>query len=135
MTAYTRTIRVSDAVFQRISQLATAQQQTIDEMADEALRRTLPPSLEKIPERFRTDLQQLATMSDSVLWRVSRVELDDLKATRYETLLQENAEQSLTPERQGELSELREEADLLMFRRAYALVLLKERGHSISLDA
>lgn len=49
-----------------------------------------------------------------------------------ERLLHGNANNNLSLVEQTMLLTLREEADRLMFRRSYALLLLKRRGHQIS---
>ncbi len=138
MTANTHTIQVSSAVYQQIASLAKAKQQSVDVFADETLQRSLPPAMEHVPQRFRTDLQQLAFMNDEMLWRISRIDLPDDKSADYELLLAANSERNLSAAERTQLDNLREEADLLMFRRAYALLLLKRRGHqmpSLSDDA
>lgn len=132
MTLYTHPIHVSEAVYQQIERLAKLQKQSVEATADEVLKRSVPPELDSIPSRFRADLQQLALMSDDMLWRLSRIDLADDKAETYETLLELNSERQLLETEQQQLDILREEADLLMFRRSYALLLLKRRGHDIA---
>lgn len=131
MTSYTHTIRVSQDVYQQIQSLAAAKQQSVDALADETLQRSLPPALEQLPSRFHADLVQLAHMSDDMLWRISDVELPVKKVAAYEKLLTINSERELSQQEREQLDILREEADLLMFRRAYALLLLKRRGHQM----
>jgi hypothetical protein len=131
MTSYTHTVHVSRDVYQQIESLAAAKQQSVDALVDETLQRSLPPSFEQIPERFRIDLAQLALMSDEMLWRMSRSELPVDKSTSYQSLLAIKHERDLTTQEQSQLDILREEADLLMFRRSYALLLLKRRGHQM----
>ena len=131
MTTYTHTIRVSQAVYQQFLSLAEAKQRSVDALVDETLQRSLPPALGKIPLRFRPDLQQMAFMNDDLLWRISRTDLPDDKISVYEKLLAANSEYLLSDIEQNQLDTLREEADLLMFRRAYALLLLKRRGHQM----
>lgn len=131
MTMYTHTIQLSSRVYQQIALLAKAKQQSVDAFAEETLQRSLPPATEHMPQRFRADLQQLAFMSDELLWRISRIDLPDDKSADYELLLAANNERDLSATERTQLNNLREEADLLMFRRAYALLLLKRRGHQM----
>lgn len=70
-------------------------------------------------------------MDDTVLWQVARTELADDKAVLYEDLLDKNRRDELAQGEQESLEMLREEADMLMLRRAYAYALLKWRGHRI----
>ncbi|MCA9997308.1 MAG: hypothetical protein KDE56_16230 [Anaerolineales bacterium] len=132
MTVYTHSIHVSQAVYRQIEMLAKMQHRSVEMVADETLKRLLLPAVDHIPQRFQADLQQLTLMSDDMLWRLSDVDLDDNKATLYEALLELNQARQLSPDEQNQLDILREEADLLMFRRSYALLLLKRRGYDVS---
>lgn len=131
MTVYTHTIQVSEATFQRLQQQAATKQKSINAFADEMLNQTLLPTLDHVPEKWRTDLQQLQTMSDGTLWRIAKTEMPEDKIALYDDLLQANSHHLLSPTEQEQLTLLREEADLLMIRRSYALLLLKWRGHTI----
>ena len=66
MTIYTHTIQVSEQTFQRLFIQAQAKQTTVNELAERALNRALPPSIAHVPERWRADLQQMQLMSDEV---------------------------------------------------------------------
>lgn len=131
MTVYTHPIHISQAVYRQIELLAKMQHRSVEVVADETLKRLLLPEVDNVPPRFQADLQQLALMSTDMLWRLSRVDLEDDKADLYETLLELNQERKLSAAEQDQLDSLREEADLLMFRRAYALLLLKRRGYDV----
>lgn len=132
MTVYTHPIHVSQAVYHQIEMLAKMQHRSVEMVADETLKRLLLPAVDHIPQRFQADLQQLTLMSDEMLWRLSHVDLEDDRASLYESLLEHNQERPLSPKEQHQLDILREEADLLMFRRSYALLLLKRRGYDVS---
>lgn len=131
MTVYTHSIHISQAVYRQIELLAKMQHRSVEMVADETLKQLLLPAVDHIPQRFHADLQQLTVMSDEMLWRLSRVDLEDDKAALYETLLELNQERELSANEQTQLDILREEADLLMFRRSYALLLLKRRGYDV----
>ena len=51
---------------------------------------------------------------------------------RYDTLLEDNSSGTLTEAKRLELTALRQDADLFMLRKAQAAVLLRWRGHSVS---
>ncbi len=87
--------------------------------------------MERVPEQFRADLWTLHGLSDELLWRVARSELENDKVTLYETLLEKNQRGVLSEADQTRLDTLRCEADLLTLRRSYAYALLKWRGHRI----
>ncbi len=97
----------------------------------QSIRVGLPPSLERVLECFRDDLRTLNRLSDDVLWRVARSEIEEDKAVLYEALLEQNSRGELDEAGRARLAALRDEADLLMFRRSFAYGLLKWRGHRI----
>jgi len=125
------TLHLPDHLYQRLGKAADALQQTLDDVALQSIRAGLPPSLDQVPERFRTDLRAMSRLSDKTLWQIARRDLDDDKAALYESLLDQNRRGELCEADQARLDTLREEADLLMLRRSYAYALLKWRGHRI----
>ena len=84
--------------------------------------------------RFRADLHQFDQMSSELLRTLTTTDLDPQKATFYEELLDKNQREGLTADEQHTLDSLREEADLLMFRRAYAASQLKWRDSNKTVD-
>ncbi len=135
MTVQAITLHLPEGLYQRLAEVAHASQQSLDNVVLQSIRVGLPPSLERVPERFRDDLRTLNRLSDDVLWRVARSDIDDDKATLYESLLEQNQRGELDATGQASLTVLRDEADLLMLRRSFAYALLKWRGHRIpSLD-
>ena len=84
-----------------------------------------------MPDRFRDDLKALNQLSDDLLLDVVNRDLAEEKAELYEQLLVKNQQGALAENERQTLDTLREEADLLMLRRAYAAALLKWRGHRV----
>jgi hypothetical protein len=76
-------------------------------------------------------LAHLETLPSAALHEQMRAVLRPENVARYETLQAIRAERRLTEEEQQEWESLRLEADGLMFRKAYAAVLLKWRGERI----
>jgi hypothetical protein len=127
------TLRLPDQLYQRLSEAADASQQSLDQIVLQSIRVGLPPSLDRVPQRFQADLRAMDQLSDEMLWQIARSDLDDDKATLYETLLEKNRRAKLDRGEQARLDTLREETDLLVLRRSYAYALLKWRGHRIPL--
>jgi redox-regulated HSP33 family molecular chaperone len=129
MTLYTHIIQISEQTFQRLSLLAQAKQTTVNEVADRTLTSALPPSIDHVPERWRTDLQQMQLMSDEMLWRIARAELPAARAELYDQLVEARQQRILSPAEEQQLETLQEESDLLLIHRSYAWLLLQSRGH------
>ncbi len=132
MTTQAVHLHVPAHLYQRLAEAANAGQQSLEQVALQSIRAGLPPSMEHIPEQFRADLRTLHSLSDELLWRVTRSELESAKVTLYETLLEKNQRGALSEADQSQLNTLRREADLLTLRRSYAYALLKWRGHRVN---
>ena len=133
MTATTEmfTIRLPLAAARRLRHVAEISQRPIDEVVAETLRVTLPPGLEDVPPAFRAALVQLETRSTADLWQEMQATLPAPQVARYDALLRQHATSTLDSAGEKELAHLRAEADQLMFRKAYAALLLKWRGERI----
>jgi hypothetical protein len=131
MAEQTITVQLPEQIYRRLMEKAHTSHQGLDEVVMQTIRAGMPPSLELVPARFRADLEALDQMSDEMLWQIGRADLDQTKVVLYQTLLRKNQRDELTNEEQDTLTALREEADLLMLRRAYAFALLNWRGHRI----
>ncbi len=131
MTLYTHTIQISEQTFQRLFSQAQAKQTTVSELAERALSRVLPPSVDHVPEKWRADLQQMQQMSDEMLWRIARTEMPVDRVALYDQLVEAAQQGTLLPNEQQQLDALHEDADLLMIHRSYAWLLLQSRGHKI----
>jgi len=129
MTLYTHTIQISEQTFQRLFSQAQAKQTTVNELAERALNRILPPSVDHVPEKWRTDLQQMQQMSDEMLWRIARAQMPADRVTLYDQLVEAAQQGTLLSNEQQQLDALHEDADLLMIHRSYAWLLLQSRGH------
>ena len=131
MTVQSYDIHVSQTLYHQLERLAELRQQTIDQFAGEALQRLFAPFLNDVPERFRADLQSLATLSDNQLWQMARFERPTSRQALHQSLLAKNGEGKLSAEEEAQLNGLRDEADALLLRRSYAFLLLKQRGYAI----
>jgi hypothetical protein len=84
--------------------------------------------LDEIPAQYQADVYPLLQMSDAELQQEAQHTLPAERWAEYEALLNKKKEQPWTVEDETRLEALRYEADVLMFRRGYAAVLLKRRG-------
>jgi hypothetical protein len=127
----TLTIRLPAAAAYRLRRIAEIVNRPVDEIIAETLRAGLPPLLEDVPVAFRGDLALLEPMSNAELQQYLRAKLDSAQLAHYDALLAANSAGTLDKAGQKELATLRAEADRLMFRKAYAALLLKWRGERI----
>lgn len=129
------TIKLSDKTYDQLKQVAKLSHQSLDTIVEQSLAHSLSPLLEDIPADYRADVYPLLQMSDAELMEEAKRRFPADRWAEYEALLRKKKEYSLTPQEQAKLDSLRYEADVLTFRKGYATVLLKRRGHHLaSLD-
>ena len=127
----TMTINLSDTLYKQLKRAAQLSRQPTETIIIQSLTHTLPALLEEIPARYQSDVYPLLQMSDADLQREANRTFSSQRWAEYEALLDRKKTKPLTPEEETRLDTLRREADVLMFRRGYAAVLLKRRGHSL----
>jgi hypothetical protein len=127
----TITITLSEPLYERLQRVAELSHQPTETIIAQSLTHTLPALLEDIPIEYQPDVYPLLHMSDSDLQQEMQRVFSPDKWAEYETLLNRKKTGALTPDETRRLQKLRREADVFMFRRTYAAVLLKRRGYSL----
>ncbi|MCP4398522.1 MAG: hypothetical protein GY801_14650 [bacterium] len=127
----TITIHLSENLYHHVKQAAELSHQATEAIIIQSLRHTLPPLLEDIPEQYQPDVYPLLHMNDVELQQECRHSFPPKRWTDYETLLDKKKTSPLTAEEERRLATLHREADVFMFRRSYAAVLLKRRGYHL----
>lgn len=127
------TLELPEALYLRLQQAAKGMQQSLDEVLIRAVQVGSPPSWEDAPAPFQGDLAALDRLDDSSLWRIARQDQIEQDWSRYQALLDKNAEDTITAGERAELERLRIEADRFMLRKAHAAAVLRWRGHTIPL--
>jgi hypothetical protein len=124
-------IQLPNKIYEHLQRTAELTKQPLDTVIANSLAHSLPPLLEEIPPEFQADVFPLLEMSDEALQQEILATLSSEIWVVYETLLQHKKNRALSEDEQRQLDKLRYQADLLTFRKGYAAVLLKRRGHSI----
>lgn len=96
---------------------------------------SLPSLLESVPTIYHRQLAALEALSSTELRTHLRSQLDAKSVERYDPLLKRNAAGTLDALANSELDELRRTADLLMYRKVYAALILKSCGEYVSVAA
>lgn len=125
------TIRLPVEAANRLRRVAEIAHRPIDDVVTETLQSTLPPLLDDLPVAFQPALAQLETWSNEALRHQLYTIVDDETLDRYDELLTQNSADQLSASERDELDHLRQQNDLLMFRKAYAALLLKWRGERV----
>lgn len=127
----TITINLTDTLYKQLKRAAQLSRQPTEAVVIQSLTHTLPALLEEIPARYQSDVYPLLQMSDADLQREANRTFSPQRWAEYEALLDRKKARLLTTEEGTRLDTLRREADVLMFRRGYAAVLLKKRGYRL----
>ena len=131
MTTETVAIQVPQALYRRLARLAELTHRPIESLVEQALSSTIPPLPDDLPDVMRDALIALEALSDGELWQVFHSRFTDEQYEQYCTLREKNRQGTMTGPERATLDDLRQEADLLMLRKAYAAVLLKWRGYQL----
>ncbi len=127
----TLTIHLPAEAARRLRRVAEISRRPLDEVIADTLQGSLPPLLEDIPLSYQADLVGLESMNADALWQQFHAVLPAPRVARYDQLLVANSAGALDDAGRAELSELRHAADQLMYRKAYATLLLRWRGERI----
>jgi hypothetical protein len=125
------TVKLPQALYRRLERAAAMTRQSLDDVLLQTIRGNVPPVLEDAPAELHDELAALAHLNDDDLWAVAQSQLDAKRWRRHQRLLQKNTASTLTEREQAELEHLRAETDRHVFRKSFALALLKWRGHSV----
>jgi hypothetical protein len=131
MTSRTVTLDLPENLYLRLQQAAQATHQSFDEVLLRVVQVGSPPGWDDVPAEFQTDLAALDRLDDAALWQAARACQSEADVARYQTLLERNTNDALTPADQAELKRLRTEFDRRMLCKAQALALLRWRGHQV----
>jgi len=125
------TIELPDTLFEQLQRTAALTRLPLQTLVEQSLSHSLSPILEDVPKQYQAEVYPLLEMSDAELINEAKRTFPRERWRRYELLLGKKREQGLTASEQAELDSLRYEADVLMFRKGYAAVLLKKRGYRL----
>lgn len=131
MTIQNITLPLPEHLYLRFEQVAKATHQSVTDVLLHAVEVGSPPSWDDVPAEFQADLAALDRLDDKTLWQVARSRQSESVMGRHEELLYKNANDTLTPGERNELTQLRQDANRLMLRKAHAAALLRWRGYQL----
>lgn len=128
MTTQSVTLQLSEPIFRYLQQVALATQRPLEQVVRQSIEGNLPPSVDSMPFEMHGELLALQALSVEQLRRVAAGQIAQNEQDRHQELLQRNSLGVLSSAEQGELAVLRQSADRLMLRKAYAWAVLRWRG-------
>ncbi|MBE2200373.1 MAG: hypothetical protein IAE79_17290 [Anaerolinea sp.] len=127
-------IYVPELAYRKLQRAARLTYRSVDEVLLDAIETALP-SPPDVPAELAEELAALHLFSDEALWAAAAPSMSATEQVRLAQLNQVAGERPLTT------AETAEQADLLgayhrsVLRRAQALAILAQRGHSVTLDS
>jgi hypothetical protein len=118
-------------LYRRLERLSELTRRPLEDLVVQTLSVGVPPLPDDLPAEMRQDLMALEDLDDDALWQVARSEASPERWEQHRLLLEKNRLRTISAPEQATLARLRQEADQLMLRKAYAYVLLKWRGHRL----
>ncbi|OQY51166.1 MAG: hypothetical protein DRR08_03305 [Candidatus Parabeggiatoa sp. nov. 2] len=132
MTAHTITLALPEPIYQHLQNQAQITTRPLNDVIFQILSQTLPPEVEEdLPFNYRIELESMAHLSDDVLWQIAQSTMNQEKVALYDILLARHKTGQLTQIGQKWLTQLREDAEQLMLRKAHAYAIIKNRGHQL----
>ena len=125
------TITLPDNLYDKLKRTAALVDEPLEAIVTQSLSQSLAPLLDDIPAEYQADVYPLLRMNSAELQAEIQRVFPAEGWLEYETLLEQKKDHTLTAPEQTRLDALRREADVLMFRKGYAAVLLKRRGYQI----
>ncbi len=127
----TITISLPDKIYQRLQHAAASAGKAEHELAAQSVRESLPPLMDAIPARYRDALRVMEKLANDELCVIARSTVDEKSQRKLRRLLKKNSLGTITKGERELMAELSSSADQVMLKKAYALLLLKWRGHRI----
>jgi len=122
-------VHIPDTLYNQLKRTAELSHRSIDTIIAQSLAHSIPPLLEDIPLEYQSDVYPLLEMGEKELQAEAQRVFSPNRWSEYEALLEKNQAGDLTVKEKTRLDILRRDADILMLRKGYAVVLLKLRGY------
>jgi hypothetical protein len=135
MSVHAITLSLPEPLYQRAREAAQVANRPLEQVLTQSIALSLPALESDLPAAIRSELAALPLLSDAKLWATARGTMDKHEQARLQTLAEAQKHRSLTLVEKAELSQLMDEAELVMLRKAEAYHLLARRGHIVFSDA
>lgn len=129
------TVSISETLYDKARRVAEQTARPVDEVIRTRLEQSLDEMPLDLPDDERLELRALVYLSNDALWTIAREQMATAKQERIQPLMDKNTDGSITDDEYDELTQLVEQGQRLMLRKAEAMKQLLGRGYSITLDA
>lgn len=130
MRTTTIAIELPEPLFRRLKRAADLTHRSVEEIAATSLEAVLPPA-SNLPPDIANELATMYLFSDEALWAATEPSLSPAEERRLSQLNSATGERELTSAEESEQQYLIAAFQRSVLRRAKALAILAQRGHSI----
>ncbi|MGD1940206.1 MAG: hypothetical protein ACFB0G_02740 [Leptolyngbyaceae cyanobacterium] len=133
MATQSITIELPAPVMRQLMRIAAATHQPIEALVTQSILSNLPPSTDNATPELQADLLAMQTLSTEELYAIAQAQAqaEPEARDRQADLLRRHEDNQLIPDERQELAQLRQAADHLMLRKAYAWSLIRWHGHQL----
>ncbi len=131
MPAQTVTLTLPETLYERAKETAQAVDRSLELVLTQSIALSLPALETDLPPDVRSELVALPLLSDDELWTIARSIMDERQQDRLQYLAEAQKHRSLTLAEQSDLTQLMDEAERVMLRKAEAYRLLARRGYRV----
>lgn len=124
-------VELPESVYRQLARIAEETKQSISTLVAQSAIGNLPPAADNASPELRVELLRMQTLATEELLRIAQAQTEATHHKRQVELLEKNEDGQLTEAERQELSNLRQIADQLMLRKAYAWSVLRWRGERV----
>ncbi len=125
------TVTLPEVLYERVKIAAEASARSVEEVCTQSIALSLPELEGDLPSEIRSELAALPLLSDAELENIAHSLMGEEDQGRLEMLAEVQKQRLLTAVEEATLTQLLEEAQRLMLRKAEAYRLLVRRGHTV----
>lgn len=131
MSGRTITVTLPEVLYERVKITAEASARSVEDVCAQSIALSLPELEGDLPSEVRSELAAQSLLSDAELENIAHSHMNEEQQERLETLAEVQKQRPLTAAEESTLTQLMEEAQRLMLRKAEAYRLLARRGHAV----
>ncbi|NOT54237.1 MAG: hypothetical protein HOP18_06490 [Deltaproteobacteria bacterium] len=131
--ATTIAVHIPESLFQKLKHAADLTHRSVEDVTVTSLEAALPV-MSNLPPEVANELAAMHLLSDAALWAATSPSLPLTEEARLTQLNAEAGERDLTPAEEAEQQRLITAYHRSVLRRAKALAILSQRGHSIPVN-
>ncbi len=125
------TIELPEPIARQLQAMAALTEQTLEELVAQSITGNLPPEVDTMPGEMQPELLAMQKLSINELLEIANSQVSSDAQNQHLDLLEKGQNSTLTPAERQTLTNLRQAADQLMLRKAYAWKVLRWRGRRV----